>query len=366
MKILLLSNSASEHTQRWAIALANHGIEVGIFSLNPSSKDWYKDFSLITIIYEPDNSINNKKLAIKLSYITNVGKLKKAIKAFQPNIVHAHYATSYGMLGMLSKFKPFIISVWGADVYDFPKKSLANKLLLKTIINSADRICSTSNCMKEVTKQFTSKEITVIPFGVETSKFEKLNVPLLDKKEITIGIIKSLEKKYGIDVLITAFSNVVNRINEKDLKLLIVGGGSKRKEYEALVDNLKIKDRVTFTGKVPHDEIITYLSAIDIFVSLSILDSESFGVSLVEAMSAGKPIVASDAEGFVEVLGDEKNGFIVPKFSSEKAADAIVEYIEHPEIAIIKGNSARSRAKEKYEWKNNVEQMLSVYKSVSK
>ncbi len=148
--------------------------------------------------------------------------------------------------------------------------------------------------------------------------------------------------------------------------MLIVGGGSKREEYEELSANLKIKDKVTFAGKVPHDQIITHLSSIDIFVSLSILDSESFGVSLVEAMSAGKPIVASDAEGFVEVLGDEKSGFIVPKFSSGKAADAIIEYISHPETAVSKAGSARNRAKEKYEWKNNVEQMLEVYKSVKK
>ncbi len=197
--------------------MAGRGVEVGIFSLNPSSNYWYKDVPLLSIVHEPDASVNNKKLSVKLAYLTNVGKLKRAIKAFQPDIVHAHYATSYGMLGMLSKFKPFIISVWGADVYDFPKKSLANKLLLKKIINSADRICSTSNCMKEVTKQYTSKEITVIPFGVETGKFEKLNIPDLGKKEITIGIIKSLEKKYGIDILITAFSNVLNRTKEKEI-----------------------------------------------------------------------------------------------------------------------------------------------------
>ena len=49
---------------------------------------------------------------------------KKTIKDFKPNILHAHYASSYGILGYLIKFKPFILSVWGSDIYHFPNKNL--------------------------------------------------------------------------------------------------------------------------------------------------------------------------------------------------------------------------------------------------
>jgi glycosyltransferase involved in cell wall biosynthesis len=357
----MLCNGGSSHIEKWVTSLADSNIEVGIFSLQHFDEKVYTSHN-VTILNNPPTS--RASLLSKLGYIKNVGSIKKQIALYKPSILHAHYATSYGLLGTKTKFHPLVISAWGSDVYDFPKNSTLHKNLVKKIFTKADAICSTSNCMKEETQKYTDKKIEVVPFGVDTSIFHPLDSGLANKKAITVGIIKSLEKKYGIEFLIRAFHESVKLNPGKDLRLLIVGDGSKKDEYVALCGELKIDDRVTFTGKVKHADIPKYHQQIDIFVSLSVLDSESFGVSLVEAMACEKPVVASDVAGFREVLDNGKCGIIVPRNTYDEAARAITAYINDPAMAHAMGQRARKRVLENYDWKKNLEQMINIYQSL--
>jgi L-malate glycosyltransferase len=86
MKILLLSDSYSEHTEKWALGLANSGIEVGLFSFNKSSYEWYNHKN-ITVFFEPDRKINAEKTLTKIAYLKYVTVLKKIIRHFQPDIL---------------------------------------------------------------------------------------------------------------------------------------------------------------------------------------------------------------------------------------------------------------------------------------
>ena len=119
MKILLLSDANSVHTLRWAKSLKNSNFEILLFSFfapNKNSKDLLNrlDVKVIT----PDLKYKIKSLRkpnlSKLHYLLSLPLLKKTIKKYNPNIVHAHYASSYGLLAFLSKFKPFISA---SDLY---------------------------------------------------------------------------------------------------------------------------------------------------------------------------------------------------------------------------------------------------------
>jgi len=259
MKILLLADIASEHTQKWAIGLAENGVKIGIFSFNKSDSNWYEDHLNIQILFESLNKISGSAIREKIGYLNYLSPLKQKIKEFNPDIVHAHYATSYGLLGALSGFRPFIISVWGSDVYDFPEKSILHKQLMKWILKQATFICSTSHCMKNQTEKFFNKEIHVVPFGINVKKFSNFSPPKLNEQNVNVGIIKSLEIKYGIDYLIKAFKIILEKYPEKRLKLILVGDGSQRRQYEEICRNLKIDDHVFFAGKVPNQEIVQFL-----------------------------------------------------------------------------------------------------------
>lgn len=360
MRIFMLCNGGSSHVEKWVNGLATHDIRVGIFSLQHFDEKIYSS-SNITILNNPQQA--RSSLLSKLGYLKNVGSIRKQIALYKPSIVHAHYATSYGLLGAKTKFHPLVISAWGSDVYDFPKNSALHKNLVKNVLSKADVICSTSYCMKDETQKYTDQKIEVVPFGVDTELLQPSSVDL-SKKEITIGIVKSLEKKYGIEFLIEAFSKAIRLNPEKDLRLLIVGDGSKKSEYEELCRKLQIADKVTFTGRVKHTDIPKYHRLIDIFVSLSVLDSESFGVSLVEAMACGKPVVASDVAGFREVLDGGACGKLVARNNANAAAQAITAYIQAPALAKAMGAKARQRVLDQYDWKKNLDQMIGIYQSL--
>ena len=127
LKLLILSDPDSPHTIKWISSLAERNINIFLFGLSQYDKNQYKAFSNVrvystgvsrTLTAKPDSSM------LKLVYLKSLLKLKEIIKDFQPGILHAHYARSYGLLGALTSFHPYFISAWGSDVYDFPLKSM--------------------------------------------------------------------------------------------------------------------------------------------------------------------------------------------------------------------------------------------------
>lgn len=364
MRILLLADISSAHAQKWVVSLATHGIEIGIFSLNKANSPWYEGLKGVTILKDGNSNVSSFSLFQKLGYLNQIKELKGVIKSFQPDVIHAHYATSYGLLGVLSGFRPLVISAWGTDVFSFPKKSILHSKLLSYIFSHATKICSTSECMKQEIAMYTTQAVEVVPFGVDVQQF----LPVESKEEnksIVIGNIKALEPIYGNKILVDAFNLITKKYPSLPLQLLLVGDGSQRQELENIVQENGISDRVQFAGRVPHSNIEKFHQQIDIFVSLTTVD-ESFGVSLVESMACAKAIIASDTPGFKEVLGSEENGMIVKRNSVEEVVNALSFYLDHPAERVKKGNSARQRVKENYIWDDNVQQMMNVYQNLIK
>lgn len=238
MKLLLLSDPNSVHTIKWAKSLAQKNIDIIIFGLGNYTVDNYNNIENIQVEVLNQFITREEGSFSKLTYLKALPKVRSIIKEFKPDIVHAHYATSYGLLGALSGFSPFILSVWGGDVFSFPHKSFFHKNLLKYNLKRADKILSTSYVMATETKSYTHKDIEVTPFGVDMEQFKPMEVKsLFDKDDIVIGTVKTLEEKYGIEYLIRAFKIVSSKHKNLPLKLLIVGGGSLDSELKNLAKN---------------------------------------------------------------------------------------------------------------------------------
>lgn len=360
MKILLLADAYSVHTMKWVKSLSENNIEIAIFSLNYKAGDNNLYHKNIKIYYSLDKNKKNN-VFFKIRYLEALPLLKKVIKIFQPDIIHAHYATSYGLLGALVGFHPYIISVWGSDIFDFPNISLFHKNIIKYNFFKADIILSTSNVMAEEIQKYTSKGIKVTPFGVDINEFKPLNVDSIFKpNEIVIGTIKTLEEKYGIEYLIRAFSIVKKRNNQLPLKLLIVGEGSQKTYLKKLAEDLGIAEDSVFTGKIVHSLVPVYDNMLSISVSVS--NSESFGVAVIEASACEKPVVVSNVGGLPEVVEDGVTGLIVPPRNPEKTALAIEKLILDSSLRAEMGKAGRKRVFQLYNWHNNVQQMISIYK----
>lgn len=359
-RILMLADSESSHTRKWAKSLAMSGIDVCICSLNRNTNEGFDYEGLpVRIVGLLDRSAHGVGGSGKLSYLLALPRLKKIIREFQPNILHAHYASSYGLLGALSFFKPYILSVWGSDVYSFPRASILHREILKFNFRQADVILSTSHAMASETQRYTAKRIEVTPFGVDMGAFRPLQQIAAGSDAIIVGTVKSLEKVYGIDVLIRAFKVVRERNQNLDLKLVIVGKGSQLESLKDLSRALGILDLIEFVGGVPHSDIPTYhnLLSIEVFASYR----ESFGVSVVEASACERPVIVSNVGGLPEVVEDGVTGFVVPSGDVEATAMAIEKLAVNPDLRAWMGRNGRKRVEREYVWDDNVKAMLGIY-----
>ncbi|EDL64361.1 glycosyltransferase [Bacillus sp. SG-1] len=350
MKVILLAPSRSIHTHKWAKFYQERGIQVKVATFS----DHYSEENAKQV----DTFTLPKHLPGKMSYFSAVFALRKLINEFKPDILHAHYVSSYGVLGALANFHPYYVSVWGRDVFQFPQQGQVNKKLVEFALKKADVICSTSKVMAVETNLYTDKEIHVTPFGVNMEYFNPENNEIGHDKKV-IGTVKALEDKYGIGDLVRAFAIVHE--NHPDTELLIVGDGRQRKEYEDLAAQLGIANVTTFTGKVPNEEVPDYIKKMTVFAVPSTENSESFGVAAVESMACGVPVVVSNIGGLPEVVVDGITGIVVPKENPQKLAEAFTRIIEDRQLAVRMGEEGIKHVAKHFNWIDNANYMLTLY-----
>lgn len=362
MKILLLSDTYSEHTEKWALALAGRGHQIGLFSFNKASYDWHNHAN-ITVFFEPPKKINAESTLTKLSYLKYVGILKKVIKHFEPDILHAHYATSYGLLGALTKFHPFVLSVWGSDVYEFPTKSRLHKRVFQYNLQRADVLMSTSEVMKQELNKYTKKDVVVTPFGVDTSAFAPKPIAEKDPNLLHVGTIKPMEEKYGIKDIIDAAELLIKK-GSQAYRFYLIGEGSDADLYRHLILEKGLAEHFVLTGRIPFAEVNHYHQLLDVFLNVSINDSESFGVATVEAMACETPVIVTDVGGLMEVVERGAFGTVVAKNNPGELATAIETIATNKQDYTSKAQSARNHVIKKYDWNNNLDLMIEHYNLV--
>ena len=234
-------------------------------------------------------------------------------------------------------------------------------MMLKYNLKKADYIFSTSNVMKEETQKYTNKNIEVTPFGVDINRF----VPgRIEKDEVVIGTIKTLEEKYGIQYLVKAFAQLKDRNPDMNLKLRIGGKGSQEDYLKDLCRELKIYDDVTFLGFVNPDDVVKEFQNFDIAVFPSTLDSESFGVAAVEAESCGTPIVVSDVGGLMESTKPGVTSLVAKKASVDDLSDKIDMLVKDKELRLKMGAAARKFVEDNYSLDNNFAYVDKLYKEI--
>lgn len=357
MRIVLLSGASSIHTIRWANGLSKCGHEVHVITQHIPIESFLPEVKLHCYPYKG-----------LLGYFTMVPKVRQLMSKINPDIVNAHFASGYGLTARLVGFRPWLLSVWGSDIYDFPHKSPIHKWLIKRNLKSADLVASTSQAMAKETLLLAPdlEDICITPFGVDLGKFKDLQAkPIMKKKKLVIGTVKTMKSTYGIDILLMAFSLLLSSLQKvekgivPDVELRLVGGGEQTEELQALADKLEISNYVTFVGQVPHANVPDELSKLDIYVALSRI--ESFGVAVIEAGAAGLPVVVSNVGGLPEVTLEGETGFIVPKEDPDGAANAIEKLVLNAELRHRMGVAAKKHVYQNYSWDACINTMTDTY-----
>lgn len=360
MKILFLAPANSIHTVRWVNALAERGNKVVLASLSNHRDEKKIIAEKVKIVYLPVQGTKG--------YYLNAHYLFRLYKKICPDVVNAHYASGYGTLARIARLPHLLLSVWGSDVYDFPYESKIKMYILKKNLLYAERLASTSNAMaRQVERLIGKRKIAITPFGVDIDRFKKAEELKKEQGIFTVGIVKTLDYKYGIDVVIKAFSIFDKRMGKEaaERRLVIYGEGKDREELGKLCYRLGIERKVIFKGTIDNSKVPLALNQMDAACFGSRLDSESFGVSVVEAMACEVPVVVTDTDGFKEVVVDGQTGYIVKRDDCEEMAEKICLLFQDGETRRRFGSNGRIRVKELYDWERNVNEMIDIYNKIT-
>lgn len=312
-------------------------------------------------------------------------KLFHLIKKEKPDIIHTHKSKA-GTLGRIAglmfklTFKPELVHTFHGHVlhsYFGKLKSAVFTLIEKILAVFTDKIIAVSESVqKELIdlKIAPPTKIITIPLGLELSKFSEIKEDDTKKKDRkTIGIIGRLVPVKNHKMFLDAASRVHHHSDLKTrVKFLIIGDGPLRQELEAYAEKLGLTANVTFTGWIK--DLKNIYSELDIIALTSL--NEGSPVALIEAMAAGKPVVATDVGGvkdlFTNKMSDSKyestpsikyydQGILVNSNDSSGMAKALGELLIDPEKGKMMGRMARKTVYPRYDIRRLIKDMDHLY-----
>ncbi len=365
MKILLLSDANSSHTQQWAIGLAERGLTIGIFSLRKNKYPWTKAHPNIQILYAKDQPrIPLLGLLNNFDLFTYQSKLAKIIQDFKPNILHAHGVGNHGLVAaQLSRKQVLLSSAWGSDIMAHPKKSFLHRYFVKYALKHSDYILATSESLAQETSKYTTKKVLLSPFGINVQKFNpSIKKNLFTQQEIVLGSVKGLKTIYQHHRSLHYFAQLKAKHPNLPLRFLLLGDGEQRAALETLAKKLGILPELTFTGAIAHSLVPQYLAEIDILLNLS--ERESFGVAVLEASAMEIPVVATKVGGLPEVVVEGTTGFLIPSDNLEFCLQKIEELVLNATLRKKMGKAGRQFVLKKYSKEKCLDRMIEIYKKV--
>ena len=212
---------------------------------------------------------------------------------------------------------------------------------------------------KEFANRHFRGDYTIIPNGVDIEHFNP-DVPPIDEYcdgKLNILFVGRMEKRKGVGYLIEAYQRVKQELPNS--RLIIVGPGSRlRKKYEKMVEKKGLKD-IVFIGQVNFPDLPRYYKTATVFCAPA-TGFESFGIVLLEAMAVGKPIVATNIEGYAGIVEHQVEGLLVPPKDDRKLAEALISLLNNKSLQEQMGARGRARAAQ-YSWKTIAGQVLDCY-----
>ena len=179
------------------------------------------------------------------------------------------------------------------------------------------------------------EKVTVIPNAVNIENFSMGQTPDLQLAQnlgldgkILLGFIGSFYAYEGLAVLLRALPKML-AVNP-DIRVLLVGGGPQEKELKALAAQLRLEDKVIFTGRVPHDQVQRYYNLIDILIYPRLpmrLTDLVTPLKPLEAMAQGRLVVASDVGGHLELIQDGKTGILFKAGDPDALASKVLDLL---------------------------------------
>lgn len=298
----------------------------------------------------------------RLDILLDVRRVRQIVREINPDILHAHYVTSYGLAGACAKWRPFIATAWGSDVLIEPERSWMYRQIVRFALRRADLITSMAPHMTEllIRRGYANPEkIITLPFGVDTDLFNPAQrTRSHGNKSCLVVSTRRLDTGLDVDTFIRAIPMVIR--SHPYTHFVITSDGPLRESFKKLAEDLKIANRVDFLGEISHQEMPILLGKADIFVSTS--PSDGNNVSLNEAMACGAFPIATDISANRAWINPGKNGLLFPCKDADNLAAAIVEALQKPEWRQSVMAENWSIVRTKASWSNSMVEMERHYR----
>lgn len=308
-KILLLSSVGSFHTERYFNELKRQGCEVLLASVENGSTD--------------HTPLVNLTGVANIDYYLSIGRVKKLIAEFQPDLVCAHYACGYGMLAaraMKAISLPLVLVLWGSDVLIVPQKSTYHRGKTVTALKRADLVYGDSQYLLDQAERLHRlKQAAVAQWGIEQEYLALHKKSYALSKPLKIIVPRLQEGVYNNSFIVESLAELLAK---GAVQLTLAGFGS---QFEPIKSQCApLGNKVTFYPKLSRTEFLELMAEHDIYLSAS--RSDSSPVSLIEAMALGLIPVAADIEGVREWLTGE-TGFLFPQHDAATLRNMIEKLI---------------------------------------
>ena len=338
MRILLIADGRSIHAQRWA---AYFGIrhEVHFISYDP--------------LPAPIPGVTEYVLTSRfsnhyLAFLPRHCRIHRIVRTVRPDLVHAHFIAKYGFHLPLLRASPSIVSAWGDDVLILPRESALIRWYTRRVLAHVDRIYAISHDLAHHIRDdfhIPEEKIRYMPFGVDTRIFTPRNQ---DRSGETVQVFsnRGFFPVYNTAVLINGFARAY-ALNPR-LRLVLKGEGPEKESMIRLVAEQGLSAVVMFAERSDYSRVPEDLQSSDIFATTS--RSDGTPVSLLEAMSAGLPCIASAVGGIPEWIEDGINGFLIPSGDQQALSERILQLAGDPGLRERLGRKARETVLTKGDW----------------
>lgn len=313
VRIAFVAYHGSLHTRRWAAYYAAAGHEVHVVTCGGETTG--EGYEVHDIGAPPLG---------KVGYLVRLPAARRTIVSLRPDVVHAHWATSYGLLALASGVRPLVVTAHGDDVLIAPGNPVL-RLVVRSVLRAARLVTVPSEQMRDTVRELAGPgtSIDVFQYGVEADRLEAVAAsaraeprPAIDT--LSLVSARPLLRLYRFEVLLDALA----LLDERDIawRCTLFGEGPERRALEAQAERLAIADRVDFRGHRPPEEVEQALARADLFVSVA--ESDGASIALLEALALGTVPVLSDIPANRAWVEDGVNG-VLTAIVPDAVADAI-------------------------------------------
>lgn len=359
---LATPGGVSGHVAQLARVLGERGYQSSILAplthrpgFRPAAQIW----PVGSVIAVPTNgSVARISLSFRLAT-----EVRAALREIQPDIVHLHEpfmpllpiaALRHSTATNVATFHAYSGSTIGYRLFAPLLRQFAGQI--------SERIAVSDSARAFVASHFPG-DYQIIPNGVDWDRFATAQ-PYSDLADDTptILFVGRLDRRKGFPILLRAYAEVRRR--GRRARLLVVGAydAGQTARFQRVVHREGIPD-VCFAGLADAEALARYYQSSSV-VCVPSLGSESFGIVLLEAMAAGKPVVASAIGGYREVLEDSKQGLLVPPGSVTGLADALDELLRDPDRRTQLGQAGSLKARA-YAWSEIADKIGDAYASAA-